>query len=75
MKNRKTLSIILGLLVCAATTFSCKKDKQECVTCTAVCTGSGSSEMKNCGDDNDAMEKQFRDQHPGCTVNCSREKK
>jgi len=76
MKNIKRLTLFVSILIMFFATLACKKDKQECLTCNAVCQpNSTSTEMKNCGDDNDAMEKKFRDQNQGCVINCTREKK
>lgn len=75
MKNRKTVFLFSVLVTLALVVFACKKEKQECVTCYAVCAGSGSTQMKNCSDDNDVLEERFRNQHSGCTITCTREHK
>lgn len=71
---RKVTSILAAIIIVFLLAASCKKDnKEKCLKCNAECPADPSvGELEYCGDDLDAQEANFRAEHPGCTVTCTR---
>lgn len=67
----KTLALVLLVLGCFYAVPACKKNKEDCVYCSAVCVGGPTSELDYCGDDAAKQEADYKKAHPDCTITCS----
>ncbi|SHF21847.1 hypothetical protein [Pedobacter caeni] len=75
MKKKLLILTVLASLS-VLLTFSCKKQKEVCMECTANCSGGETKTSKQCstglGDGTSDVEAKFRAANPGCDIKCTK---